>query len=114
MSGTKTLPVTFKVRHSTAEFFVLIAMRGGGSYLTVMEPTAEGSEVTVRLPPGVYRYRYYLVKRDTTVYFSPRDAADGFVEMDGLDAVLRVPRREPRWQVPSEIEVSQLMTSHLV
>ena len=54
----------------------------------------EGQEnrwsLTVRLRPGVYRYRYYAQHGTATMHVRPDEAEELPLQMDGLDALLTV------------------------
>jgi hypothetical protein len=49
--------------------------------------------LTLALPPGAYRYRYYLSNGTSTAYFSPADADPVGPKscMDGIDGVFEIP-----------------------
>ena len=86
-------------------YLLLADARGRRISLSAMRATPAGWEVTIPLPPGKYRYRYYASSDGVTSYFSPLDGQDENVEMDGLDGICRVADRHlvdhpnPQWEL---------------
>lgn len=85
--------VQFTMRCPGAQAYLLLADAAGRS-IALDEMTWDGDawRLTLHLPPGTYRYRYYLNDGRTTAYFSPADAdpIGRVTRMNGMDGVFDV------------------------
>jgi hypothetical protein len=75
------------------EVYVLVADHTGRCImLTQMNALGNNRwQITLRLIPGLYRYRFYVRSDRTITYLSPADAARHPIRMSGFDAMVRVP-----------------------
>ena len=93
MNGKAFDGVTFRAGRSIGQMYLLLADASGRRIaLSAMQEAPAGWKLTLPLPPGKYRYRYYATCDGVTVYCPPSES-DDFVDMDGLDGVRRVTAR---------------------
>jgi hypothetical protein len=85
--------VRFNASQAARQVYVLIAQADGSPLiLTQMEPVSTSQwTLALRLPPGVYRYRFYAHDGYVTTYLRPRleeqvDAAFVVARWDGAPA----------------------------
>lgn len=94
-SSTRPIATHFHATCPAAGMYLLVSDQARTArILAQMEPLGDRDgnwELTLKLAPGAYRYRYYAFDGRLTTYLSPRDVEDGRVHMVGLDAVLTVP-----------------------
>ena len=90
MPSVAAVPTTFRATIDASSAFVVV--RGESDDLQVcaqMDRRADHTwELTLRLRPGRYRYRYYAIHDSVTTYVSPADVDSKPVRMRGLDAML--------------------------
>ena len=86
--------VRFHASHTDATSLYLLLGQADGTpmMLTHMDPAGRDEWVlSVRLTPGVYRYRYYANDGGITRYVPPEEPGDLPFQMVGLDALFVVP-----------------------
>ena len=92
-------PVRFLMTCAAGTEVYLHLRRADGSILLCTEMEPQGGSrwgLTLPLPAGTYRYRYYVESGRVMNYLSPADVDVCPVQMDGLDAVIAVtPERNP-------------------
>lgn len=86
------VPTRFRITHAALGMFVVLRGEHGGTQIcSQMDHLGEDQwELTLRLRPGLYRYRYYTVHERVTTYVSPQDVETEPVRMCGLDGLLTV------------------------
>jgi hypothetical protein len=84
-SGLQT--VTFYLRRRAEHAYVLISRPDFALLTQLEEDSDEEWSVTLRLAPGVYRFRYYVNSDGVTTYCSPSESHTD-IEMQGLDGLL--------------------------
>jgi hypothetical protein len=91
--STDLVPTRFRATHAALGMFVVLRDEHGVTQMcSQMDHLGEDQwELTLRLPPEQYRYRYYAVHERVTTYVSPRDVETEPVQMCGLDGILTVP-----------------------
>lgn len=88
LNPTPRQSIDFEASCAADEVYLLL--KGpASSLLTQLERTsADHFAVTLALPPGAYRYRYYVNRDGVTTYAAPSDHAT--VSMHGFDGLLTV------------------------
>ena len=92
MPSVAAVPTTFRATIDASSAFVVVRGESGDFQMCAqMDRGAHDAwELTLRLRPGRYRYRYYAVHESVTTYISPADVGGKHVRMSGLDARLTV------------------------
>lgn len=91
--STDLVSTQFRTTHAALGMFLVLRGKDSGTRMcSQMDHLGEDQwELTLRLPPGQYHYRYYAVHERVTTYVSPRDVETEPVRMSGLDGVRTVP-----------------------
>ena len=90
MPSIAAVPTTFRATIDASSAFVVLRGESGDLQMCAqMDRRADDTwELTLRLRPGRYRYRYYAIHDSVTTYVSPADVDSKPVRMRGLDAML--------------------------
>jgi hypothetical protein len=88
--------VRFNASQAARQVYVLIAQADGSPLmLTQMEPVSASQwTLALRLPPGVYRYRFYAHEGYSKTYLPPTREEKVPMHVAGMDAVFIVPGRD--------------------
>jgi len=91
---TRLVPTRFRIKHAALSAFLVVRGAQGGTQICAQMDRIDDDddqwELTLRLPPGQYHYRYYAIHERVTTYVSPSDVEERPVRMHGLDAILTV------------------------
>ena len=92
MPAVAAVPTTFRATIDASSAFVVVRGESGDFQMCAQmnRRVHDAWELTLRLRPGRYRYRYYAVHESVTTYVSPADVEGKHVRMRGLDALLNV------------------------
>jgi 1,4-alpha-glucan branching enzyme len=84
-------PVRFQLQFAATSVSLFLCAPEGGSTTTPMNRQPNGSwELTLRLTPGTYRFRYHVERAGATAHPPPADAAGEPIGPDRPYAVLDV------------------------
>jgi len=87
----KSQPVDFQMQCNAGRAYLVVGSESDGvpTVFPMVESLTGDWNVSVDLPPGMYRYRYYVGNGDVLTYHPPADMAGRELRL-GMDAFFRV------------------------